>query len=328
MLEVKKLVGSQVEIKSEIAADEFDRFFDAALKEAQRELELPGFRKGAAPMDRVIAHAGEEKLLWEAAREAINKHWPHIIEEAHIEQIGKPQITITKIARGNALGFTIIIATLEKIILPDYRSIAKEIFAHKEEIVIDDEEVTKTLDYIKETIGKNPSHPYHALFAKADPQNPATRELVRQNIYAEKELRARDKKRIAALDAIAQKTNISLPDVVVESELASMFDELKKSVDEMALPWDKYLEHVKKNEEDLKKEWHPEAERRAKFGIILREIARAEKCIPDSKVVSERAEQFVRSLPEEERKNVSLDALRNTIFGRMQHEMVFDLLEK
>ena len=327
LMEIKKLAGSQVEIKSEIAAPEFEHFFEHAIAEAQKTLELPGFRKGTAPRERVLAHLGEDHILWEAARDAINEHWPHIIEESHLEPVGKPAITITKIAKGNPLGFTIVIATLEKVTLPDYRAVAQEVLAQKESITVGDEEIKKTFEAIKTHIEKDPAHPYRPLFEKANLEDPATRELIRQNIYGEKELRARDKKRIAMLDAIVQKTAFSLPDVIVDREVELMLRELKESVERMALTWSAYLDHVKKTEEDLEKEWRPEAERRAKFGIVLREIARAENLVPNQKILDERAEQFIRSLSEEERKTVSIENLKDTLAGRMQHEMVFDVLE-
>ena len=44
-----------------------------------------------------------------------------------LDVIGRPEITITKIAKGNPLGFKIKTALAPKLTLPDYRTIAREI---------------------------------------------------------------------------------------------------------------------------------------------------------------------------------------------------------
>ena len=91
---------------------------------------------------------------------------------------------------------------------------------------------------------------------------------------------------------------------------------------------EKYLEHIKKTEEDLKKEWREQAQKRIKFGLILRKISEKENLTPTEEMLDQKADEVLRSLPEEERKKSSKESLKNYLFGRLQNELVFDFLEK
>ena len=113
---VKKLPKSQVEIESEIPADEFSAHIKDSLDEAVREAEIKGFRKGTAPKkgETRPRENGNNVLLHEAASAAISHAYGHIVEAEKIDAIGRPQVTITKIAESNPLGFKFITAVVPK----------------------------------------------------------------------------------------------------------------------------------------------------------------------------------------------------------------------
>src|SRR3989344_5004893 len=305
MIEVKKLPESKVEITAEISADEFNHAFVEAIREAQKNLELPGFRKGMVPEKQVIAHIGEENLLVDAAKRALNKHWDHLIKEANIEPMGRPDVSLTKIAKGNPLGFKIIVSVLEEITLPDYKAIAKEtISTHLPNIEATDEEVSKIFDYIKQN-NKN-------LPPDAD----------------EKETKERDKRRVTVLEAIAKKSSVIVPDVVVDAELEKMLEELQTSLKQMGLTWEQYLSQIKKTEAELRIAWRADAQKRATFGLVLREIMKKENINPPDEIAHSKTEEMLRAMSEEERNKTSRERVSDYVRGRLLHEMVFDLLEK
>ncbi|MEK9175093.1 MAG: trigger factor [Patescibacteria group bacterium] len=330
MFSLKNLPDSKVEIDVEIPADEFNLFFQQALLNAQRDLVLPGFRKGMVPEKKVIEHLGHEHVLLEAAELAISTRWPKIIQEADIEPVGKPEISITKIASGNPLGFKITSLVLQKFTLPDYKTIVKNIVKKPLNIEVADEEVDKALEYVE----KNNPFFAKALADKSEGAvNPAAdkeklKDAIRQNFKFEKERKAKDNRRIEMLEAIAKEIKIELPSVVIDSEVEKMINELRASVAQMGLDWNEYISHVKKSEDDLKKEWRGQAEMRIKVGIIMREIARAEKLSPPKKDVDKKVEEILRGLTEDERAKSSPESIADYVIGRYLHEMVFDLLEK
>ena len=267
----------------------------------------------------VITHIGEENLLVDAAKRALNKHWEHIMKEARIEPVGRPDVSLTKIAKGNPLGFKIAVSILEEIALPDYKAIAKEIFsASPLNVEVTDEEVSKVFDHIKQN-NKNLPH---------DADEEKLKNAIRQNIRFEKEQKERDRRRTVVIEAIAQKSNVVVPDVVIDAELEKMLEELRASLEHMGLAWETYLSQIKKTEEELRAAWETDAKKRATFGLVLREIMKKENVNPSEDMVNSKTEEVLRAMNDEERKKTSRERVSDYVRGRLLHEMVFDLLEK
>src|ERR1035437_3953975 len=99
-LKIKDIGKSEVEITGVIPVAEFSKYEDKAISIIGDRLELPGFRKGKAPASVVRENATEMMILEEMAEQALYEAYPRIIEEHKIDAIGRPQIAITKIAKG------------------------------------------------------------------------------------------------------------------------------------------------------------------------------------------------------------------------------------
>ena len=112
--EIKKLPKSEVEIIGEIPAGEFEKYRAAAVKTLAEHIEVPGFRKGNAPESAIISKVGEMAILEEMAERAIARAYAEILKEHKIDAIGSPKVSITKIAKGSPLGFTIKTAIIPK----------------------------------------------------------------------------------------------------------------------------------------------------------------------------------------------------------------------
>src|SRR3989338_4949104 len=63
---------------------------------------------------------------------------------------------------------------------------------------------------------------------------------------------------------------------MLQEQLESMIANFDKSLHEKGMELGLYLAHLKKTQEDLKKEWHSEAENQVRRGLIMREIAKRE----------------------------------------------------
>ena len=125
-IDVKKLPKSEVEIEGEIEADVFETYFNKALKRIGKNLEIDGFRKGKVPENVLLSKIPEAQILGEMAEMALSEHYPKILEENKIDAISRPEISITKLARKNPLGFKIKTAIMPEIKMPDYKQIAKK----------------------------------------------------------------------------------------------------------------------------------------------------------------------------------------------------------
>ena len=59
-----------------------------------------------------------------------------------------------------------------------------------------------------------------------------------------------------------------------------MEGQFKADIAQMGLQPDEYLKHIKKTWEELRKEWRPDAEKRAKIQLMLQKISLEEKIEP------------------------------------------------
>ena len=134
MIEIKLLPNSEVEIIGEISAEIFMSGRSNAIKEFSDNAEMDGFRKGKIPEDILIKNIGIGAVLEKMAVIALEKEYPKIISEHKVRAIGRPEITLTKLAENNPLGFKVTTSVLPEITLPDYKGIAKKIMAKKEEV--------------------------------------------------------------------------------------------------------------------------------------------------------------------------------------------------
>src|SRR3990167_9419396 len=103
-LNIKELENSELEISGEIPTEEFEKYRVETIKKIGKDLEIPGFRRGHIPEDVLVKNIREDKILEKAAQTALSEHYPRFLKENKIDAIGSPEITITKIAKGNPLG--------------------------------------------------------------------------------------------------------------------------------------------------------------------------------------------------------------------------------
>jgi len=277
---ITKLPKSEVEIEGEIEGEIFETYFARALKKLGGGLEIPGFRKGKAPENILLANLGEMKILEEMAALAFGEHYPKILEENKIEAIGRPEISITKLARKNPLGFKIKTAVLPEVKLPDYKKIAK----------------------------------------KAKEESPEKDKGV--SASDEKENQIREKTRLKIIEAIIKETEIDLPEILAEIELEKMMHRMESDIAQMGLKFEDYLKHLNKTADDLKKEIRPDAEKKAKLGLILNEIAKAEKFAADKEQVDREVAHIL-----EHYKDADPERARIHAENVLSNEKVFVFLE-
>jgi FKBP-type peptidyl-prolyl cis-trans isomerase (trigger factor) len=309
-LEIKSLPTSEVEISGELGAPEFTKFRGAAINHLNEHAKVDGFRSGKVPESVLVKHVGEETVLMKMAELALQELYPKIVEEQKIDAIGRPEITITKLAKDNPLGFKIKTAVAPEVKLPDYAVIAKEENSKPVEIVaVEEKEVGKVLEELEQN--------------KADLskiENP--REKIRENLIKEKEYKAKDKKRLAIIEKIIADSPIVLPPILVESELDRMMAELQSDIERVGLKFDDYLTHLKKTVAEMRDTWRNEAEKRIKTSLILDQIATTEKLEPKNEEVETEAKHLLAHYP-----NVPPERIALHVKSMLKNEEVWKFLE-
>ena len=336
-VEIKKLDGSEIEITGEISSEELGGYRSGVVKELSNSLEIDGFRKGHIPENVLLKHVSEEQLLHEMSKEAISNAYPTIIEENKLDVIGRPDITITKIAAGNPLGFKIRTAIMPEIKLPDYKKIAKEVMNEKEEeIITTDEDVEKVITDIrrrrvepKEGEPKTEDKDLPELTdedAKSLGKFESVNDLkskIKENLTEEKKYHAAEKKRLGVMDKIVGGMEMIMPQILVESELDKMVAEMRHEVERMGLKFEDYLTHLKKSVEDMKKDWAKDAERRVKFSLAIDEIANLEKLSGTAQEIEHEIKHMLEHYPEANPLSV-----KNYVEAMIRHNKVFEWLEE
>lgn len=343
-IKVQTQENSEIVIEGEIIEEKMEEMRKKAVEKIQKTVEVPGFRKGNVPEDVLVNKVGEMSILQEAAEMALQEAYPHILSENNIEAIGYPQINITKIAPNSPLGFKIKTAVMPEIKIGDYKKIAKEATSGKKEVKVESREVDEAIENIRKNVATQEA----AQKAKSEnTEMPKQEDLVLpelnqdflkklgdfktvddlkaklgENMKLEKERVEKDKSRNEIIEKIIEKSEISIPEVLVESELAKMIAQLKDDITKAGLKYEDYLKQVNKTEEDIRKEWRSGAEKRAKMQLILNKIATEEKIVPEKDQVEKEVEHLLKHYPE-----ASKDRVQVYVETMLTNEKVFQFLE-
>jgi len=336
MIEIKLLPNSEVEIIGEISAEIFMSGRSEALKELAETVSIDGFRKGKAPENVLISHAGNDALLEKMAVIALEKAYPKIINEHKIMAIGRPEISITKMAENNPLGFRVKTAVLPEVKLPDYKNIAQKIIGGKKEApAVEEKEIDHALEHIRKPRAKKNDKGEEILpelnddFAKSVGKfenMEALRKTIKENILAEKKMKEKESNRSAFLEKIAEAVDEEMPKVMIENEKDKMLEEMKHNMTSMGLKWEDYLAHIKKTEEELRTDWEKDAVKRVKFGLILEKIAETEKI----EVPAEELEKEASAMIDYQKgmgRELDKERVKNYLYGVIKNEKVFKMLE-
>ena len=288
---------SEVEIICEIPVEVFEKNRATAIKKISENVSLPGFRKGHAPESMVVKNYGEALILEEMANIAIDHAYPEILLEHKVASIGMPAVQIRKLAKDNPFEFSLTFPVLPEITLPDYKQIAKDIVKEKEGVTANDEEVEKSITELlkqyatKDGEGKEILPELTDELAKKFGPFADVAEFkskVTESIVHGKTMRAKEKARMQIMSKIAESITVKLPKILIEGELDSMVFRFRQDIEQMGMKANDYLTTIKKTEDDFRKEWTADAEKRVKIQIALGKIANAEKLeVPKDEIEAE-----------------------------------------
>jgi trigger factor len=349
---------SQVKITGEIPFSELEHERSAAIKALGQNVTLDGFRKGHIPESVLVKHIGEMAILAEMAERAIAHMYPHILEAHDIDAIGYPKLEITKIAPNNPLGFTATVAVIPPVTLGDYKAIAKKLNTEKPSLEVTDAELDEKINDILrqkaayERLQKKASTPVEVEGEAPAAEDAAAEEpkleipeltdevvktlgqpgqfesvdqfkkMLREHLEIEKKNDVTANHRTSITDAIVEASTILLPQILIDSELNQMFAQMEEDLKRSNLKLDDYLSHIKKTKEDLKKDWAPSAEKRAKLQLILNEIAKVETIKADEEAIERQTTELINHYKD-------ADAMRVRVYvtSVLQNEAVMKTLE-
>jgi FKBP-type peptidyl-prolyl cis-trans isomerase (trigger factor) len=285
------------------------------------------------PENIVVEKVGEGQILEEAADILLKEHFPKIIEQEKLDIIGRPQISITKLAAGNPIEFKATFSVVPEIKLPDYKKISKNILEKEknkeEKIETTEKEVDDVLLQIRKNKAhfdyheKNPEDKTHNHTEIKDEDLPVLddefaklagnfknldelKEKIKENIVAEKKAREVEKKRAGIMEELLKNTDVELPEILVENEVQKSLAQMKDDIVRMGSKFEDYLKQAKKTEEDMKKDLRESSEKKAKIQLIFNKIAEVEKLEPNKEILENEVKEVLKHYPDASETNARI----------------------
>ncbi|NCC70118.1 trigger factor [bacterium] len=115
---------------------------------------------------------------------------------------------------------------------------------------------------------------------------------IEENISQEGLEKGKEKTTLDLLEEIKKKSKISeIPQRLINFEAKKMIEELKNSVAQSGMDWNSYKDSIKKQEEELEKEFEGKAKERVISSLILEKIGEEEKIKVDPEEIQNEIEQ-------------------------------------
>ncbi len=146
---------------------------------------------------------------------------------------------------------------------------------------------------------------------------------LRDNMKVEKKVENKNKNRSKIIERIATETKADVPDVLIDSELDKMVMQLRETIERAGMTFDDYSKHIGKSEDDVRKDFRADAEKRATMELALYAIGKKEGLTPTEEAVIKEADALVAQYPGAD-KNRALAYVEQV----MTNEAVFEFLEK
>ncbi|EUA12816.1 trigger factor [Mycobacterium kansasii 732] len=146
---VEHLSPTRVRINVEVPFEELEPDFQRAYKELAKQVRLPGFRPGKAPIRLLEARFGREAMLDQIVNDALPSRYGQALAESEIQPLGRPDIEVTRKEYGQDLAFTAEVDVRPNITLPDLGQLTVSV----EPIEVSDDDVETELQSLRVRFG-------------------------------------------------------------------------------------------------------------------------------------------------------------------------------
>ncbi|OIO33385.1 MAG: hypothetical protein COZ49_03685 [Candidatus Yonathbacteria bacterium CG_4_10_14_3_um_filter_47_65] len=342
--EIKKLERSEIEIAGAISAEELEQYRKKAELKLSENLTIPGFRKGHIPEAILLQKVGSQAVLEKMAEDALAQWYPKFIAENKLDAIGRPEVTITKLAEGNPFEFKIQVAVMPEVMLGDYKKTSATILSKKtlptnvskkevDDVLVELRKARQAKiladkdDGDKSDKSEKPAIPeLDDAFAQSLGNFKDVADLtekITENLKQEKARKTREKQRMEIIEKIAADVKTDIPNIIVESEIERMIAEFKNNITSAGGTFEEYLRHIKKTEEDVRKELRPTALKRSRIQLALNKIALVENITPNEETLKKEIDRIL-----DHYKDADPERARIYVETVLINEKVFEFLEE
>ncbi len=138
--------ANEVKLEITIESEKFDEAIKKVYFKSAKYFNIPGFRKGKAPIQIVEKYYGKEIFYEDAFNEVAGEALEEAVETNKLQIVSRPDIEVTQIEKGKDLIFTAIMQTKPEVKLGKYKGIEIK----KIEYNVTDKDINHELEHMQE----------------------------------------------------------------------------------------------------------------------------------------------------------------------------------
>ena len=138
--------ANEVKLEITIEAEKFDNAMKKVYFQNAKYFNIPGFRKGKAPMNIVEKYYGAQIFYEDAFNEVATESYEEALKENNIEVVSKPEVDIKQMEKGKDVIFTATVQTKPEVELGKYKGIEIK----KVDYTVEDKDIEHELGHMQE----------------------------------------------------------------------------------------------------------------------------------------------------------------------------------
>lgn len=143
---VEKIENNVVKVEVSVPVEKFQGALKKAYQKNAKKFNIPGFRKGKAPMHIIEQYYGEGVFFEDAVEFVIDETYPQAVKESGISPVDYPKVDIVQIGKDTEFIYTAEVIVKPEVKLGEYKGLEVK----KVEYTVTDEEVNAELETMRE----------------------------------------------------------------------------------------------------------------------------------------------------------------------------------
>ena len=379
--------ANEVKLEITIEAEKFENAMKKVYFQNAKYFNIPGFRKGKAPMNIVEKYYGAQIFYEDAFNEVATEAYDEALKENNIEAVSRPEVDIIQMEKGKDVIFTAVVQTKPEVELGKYKGVEivkaeypveeKDIeheLGHMQEhnsrlVTVEDRALEKgdisTIDFegfvdgvafeggkaegheleigsgsfipgfedqlvgmkideekdinvkfpeeyfSKDLAGKDAVFKVklHAIkkkelpelddeFAKDVSEFDTLAELkasIKEKLEKNNAQRAKYETEEAAIKAVCENAKLDIPTGMIDLEVDNMLKDFEQRLSYQGLNMEQYLKMIGRTEEEMRKEYEPQATEAIKSRLVLEAIINAEKIEASEEEINAKMEEMAKN---------------------------------
>ena len=138
--------ANEVKLEITVEAEKFENAMKKVYFQNAKYFNIPGFRKGKAPMNIVEKYYGAQIFYEDAFNEVATEAYEEALTENKIDVVSRPEVDIAQMEKGKDLIFTAVVQTKPEVKLGKYKGIEIQKIEYK----VDKKDVDHELKHMQE----------------------------------------------------------------------------------------------------------------------------------------------------------------------------------